>query len=129
MKALEAFEDQLADGLVGLDGGVGFAEILGVDAAGGGADGGADEPFIDKSRYLFEDAMLLDHVGGLEGGAGEHQLPVQGCGFGFQFADIDEVGIVDESEGSLGRDDLYDFVEMFIGVSEADDVFDILEAE
>ncbi len=63
------------------------------------AEGGADESFIDKCRYLFEDAVLLDHVGGLEDGAGEHGLPVQGGGFGLELADVDEGGIVDEGEG------------------------------
>ena len=51
-----------------------------------------DEAIIDKRRYLLEDAVLLDHVGGVEDGAGEHGLPVQGGGFRFELADINEPG-------------------------------------
>ena len=88
-------------------------------------EGGADASFIDKCRYLLEDAVLLDHVGGLEDGAGEHGLPVQGGGFGLEFADVERGGVVDEGEASLGRDEFDDLVEVLVGVGEADDVFDV----
>ncbi len=39
------------------------------------------------------------------------------------------VGIVDEGEGALGRDEFDDLIEVLIGVGEADDVFDVLDAE
>ena len=105
------------------------AEVCGVDASGGFAEGGVDEAFIDKCRYLLEDAVLLDHVGGLEDGAGEHGLPVHGGGLWFEFAEVDESGIVDEGEGALGGDELDDLVEVLISVGEADDVFEVLDAE
>ena len=114
---------------MGLDGGVGGAQVFGGDASGDGAESGVDESFIDKCRYLFEDAVLLDHVRGLEDGAGEHGLPVQRGGFQFELADIDEVGIVDESEGALRGDEFDDLIEVLIGVGEADDEFDVLNAE
>jgi hypothetical protein len=126
---LEAFEDDFSYGFVGFDGGVSFAQVFGVDASGGGAKSGADEAFIDKCRYLFEDAVLLDHVWSLKRGAAEHGFPVQGCGLCFEFADIDERGIVDEGEGALGGDEFDDFVEVLVGVSDADDVFDEFESE
>jgi hypothetical protein len=63
---LKTFEDDFADGLVRLDAGVGEAQILGGDTPFGGGEGGVDESIIDKFRYLLKDAMLLDHVGGLE---------------------------------------------------------------
>ena len=126
---LETFEDNFSDGFVGLDRGVSGAQVFGGDASGDGAESCVDESFIDKCRYLFEGAVLLDHVRGLEDGAGEHGLPVQRCGFQFELAGIDEVGIIDESEGALRGDEFDDLVEVLIGVGEADDEFDVLNAE
>ena len=105
------------------------AQVFGGDVSGDGGESGADEPFIDKCRYLLEDAVLLDHVRGLVDGAGEHRLPVQGRRFLFELADIDEVGVVDEGEGTLGGDEFDDLIEVLIGVGEADDVLDVLDAE
>ena len=73
--------------------------------------------------------MLLDHVRGLEAGAGEHGLPVQGGGFGLELVDVEGRGVVDEGEGALRRDEFDDLGEVLIGVGEADDEFDVLDAE
>ena len=70
--------------------------------------------------------MLLDHVRGLEAGAGEHGLPVQGGGFGLELVDVKGGGVVDQGEAALRRDEFDDLVEVLIGVGEADDELNVL---
>lgn len=57
-----------------------------------------DPAVINEAGHAIEQKMLGDHVGGLEGGAGEHELSVQRERLGLQPRDVGRLGVVDERD-------------------------------
>ena len=83
------------------------------------ANGRAKPTVIDKICNRIEQLVLSDHVGRLEHRPGEHQFPMQGHGFLFQQAHVDQAGIVDKSDAPLRCHDLRDGGEMLVGLGQA----------
>src|SRR3569623_1175359 len=69
---LPSLQHDITDGFAAFNGGVGSSEVRGGDLAEHLVERGFDLVRVDHVRDVIQQFVLYDHVGGLEGRAGEH---------------------------------------------------------
>ncbi len=108
LRSLPALHHHLADAAARLHQRVRALEGGGVDRAEAGVERGLELACIHPPRHLVEQAALLSQVRGGEHRAGEHELPVDGHALALERHDVELLGVVDQREAALRRDQFGD---------------------
>lgn len=124
-RELPAGEGELADGAAAFDLGVGLAEVRGVDGRELPAERAAQFAAVGQRGDFVEEAALLGHVGRLEQGAGEHELPVQREALRLEEVEVERTRhVLDQDQRAHRGQRVDDLLVVFLGLRQAEHVVD-----